>query len=156
MRKLSIALMALFAITLSACDNDEEPENKPIDKPSITIGNSYTGTLSVDQNDGSFYTQGNTVVSVADSEGETVSIVMKKVKFSDKMPMTLDMTINKVSKTKSSKGYALSGDNIIPLAMSGEFPQYTITNLSGEVTDKTLTLEMICGNYPLTFSGNVK
>jgi len=52
-----------------------------------------------------------------------------------------------------SEKLLLSGDNIIPLAMGGEFPAYTITELTGEITPQTISCEMMCGTYPLTFSG---
>jgi hypothetical protein len=37
--------------------------------------------------------------------------------------------------------------------MGGEFPNYTITDLAGEVTTQSISFELMCGEYPLSFSG---
>ena len=49
--------------------------------------------------------------------------------------------------------YVLAGNGIVPYAMGGPFEQFTITNLVGAITDDTMTLNFMCGEYPVTYSG---
>ena len=122
------------------------------DNDDVEIG-THIGILTVDQNDGTFYTQENVSI-VFESEESVAKIKMLGVTFSSRMPLKLDMTIpNIMSSPTLSQTFSLSGDNIIPLAMGGEYPIYTITSLTGEVTQQTIFFEMMCGTYPLAFSG---
>jgi len=140
-------MIAIIAISMSACE-EKEPEGNEI---SIEDG-TYIGTLTVDQNDGTSHTQENVSVVFELQEGGAV-MKMLQVSFSPRMPLKLDMTIPNITAASTPEGLVLSGDNIIPLAMGGEFPAYTITGLTGEVTPQTILLEMMCGTYPLAFSG---
>jgi hypothetical protein len=71
------------------------------------------------------------------------------------MPVKLDMTIQNVAYTSTSEKISITGNNIIPIAMGGEFPAYKITNLTGEINNGTITMSMMCGSYPLTYSGSL-
>ena len=85
------------------------------------------------------------------------NVVLYKVCFSNHMPVTIDMTIPAVD--IDSRGY-LSGDSIVPYAgLLGEYPKFTIRNLTGKVVFNAegkagaLTLQMLCGKYPTTYEG---
>ncbi len=78
---------------------------------------------------------------------------MYRVQFAEAMPVKLDMTIPGVECKSVGERIELSGERIIPLAMGGEFPRYTITSLRGTLTDSELQLSMNCGEFPLTYSG---
>ena len=149
MKQLKFLLIITITIFASACE-----EKLPAD-PEVTVENgTYIGTLTVDQNDGTFYTQEN--VNIVFESGESsAKIKMLQVSFASGMPVKLDMTIPDIITAAISEGLLLSGNNIIPLAMGGEFPAYTIMELTGKATPQTISLEMMCGIYPLTFSGAV-
>ena len=149
MKQLKFLMIAIIAISMSACE-----ENVPADEEIIVKDGTYKGTLIVDQNDGTSHTQENVSV-IFESEENGATIKMLQVSFSPKMPVKLDMTIPKVVTASITEGLSLSGDNIIPLAMGGEFPQYTITEMTGQATPQTISFEMMCGTYPLTFSGTI-
>ncbi len=85
------------------------------------------------------------------------NIVLYKVCFSNHMPVTIDMTIPAVD--IDARGN-LSGDSIVPYAgILGEYPRYTIRNLTGKVVFDSegrpgaLTLDMLCGKYPTSYQG---
>ena len=148
MNKLRLLLLALMSLAFVACENGENNAlpPKPVD------GEYYTGTLTVDQNDGTVYTQENVKIDyeILDSK---LNFVMYKVKFADNMPIKLDMVVEGVDCIGAVGHYILAGDNIIPYAMGGPFEKYTITNLAGLITNETMTLSFTCGDYPVTFSG---
>lgn len=148
MNKLRLLLLALMSLAFVACENGENNAlpPKPVD------GKYYTGTLTVDQNDGTVYTQENVKIDyeILDSK---LNFVMYKVKFADNMPIKLDMVVEGVDCIGAVGHYILAGDNIIPYAMGGPFEKYTITNLAGLITNETMTLSFTCGDYPVTFSG---
>ena len=151
MKKLRILLMMVLVAGFVAC------EDKETEKPIIEIGDgTYVGKLSVDQNDDTIYEQENVEINIEISDDNTMKIVMLQVKFAEAMPMKLNMTIEGIETAETDNGLSLSGDNIIPIAAGGQFPLYTITEMEGEVTSQNIEFSMMCGEYPLTFSGVVK
>lgn len=139
--------MAMVALSITAC-NKTEDEN-----PNVPVKDgSYTGTLTVDQTDGTIYTQQNVGVTFQLIDGKA-QIKMSQVAFSAQMPVKLDMTIPGITTAEDPKGIAISGDNIVPQAMGGDFPQYTIKQMKGEATPTNISFTMVCGTFPLTFTG---
>ena len=141
----SLAIMSLAVVACENGDNNALPP-KPVD------GECYTGTMTVDQNDGTFYTQDNVEVDYEILDGK-LNFVMYKVKFANGMPIKLDMVVEGVDCIGAAGHYVLTGDNIIPYAMGGPFEQFTITRLTGLITDDTMTMSFLCGEYPVTYSG---
>ena len=148
MNKLRLLLLALLSLAFVACENGENNDlpNKP------TQSECYKGTLTVDQNDGTFYTQSDVEVDYEIKDGK-LNFVMYKVKFASGMPIKLDMVVEGVDYTESDGVYTLSGDNLIPYAMGGPFEQFTITSLEGEVSANAMSLSFICCEYPVTYEG---
>jgi hypothetical protein len=108
--------------------------------------------MTVDQNDGTTYTQEEVQVDYEILDGK-LNFVMYKVKFADGMPIKLDMVVEGVDCIGAVGHYVLTGDNIVPYAMGGPFEKFTITNLVGAITNDTMTLSFMCGEYPVTYSG---
>jgi len=143
---LTILIASLLALS---CEKDDAPLK-------ITEDGSYTGKLVVDQLDGTNFSAEGIKVNLIPSETDGyLTIEMLQVSFSSRMPIKLDMKIPNVIYISTSEKITLSGNNIIPIAMGGEFPAYTITNLTGELKNGTLSLSMMCGSYPLTYSGSL-
>ena len=140
--------LAIMSLAVVACENGDNNALPP--KPEK--GECYTGTMTVDQNDGTFYTQNDVEVDYEILDGK-LNFVMYKVKFANGMPIKLDMVVEGVDCIGAVGHYVLTGDNIIPYAMGGPFEQFTITKLTGLITDDTMTLSFMCGEYPVTYSG---
>lgn len=148
MKTLRFLLLSLVSLAFVACENGHNNALPP--KPEK--GECYTGTMTVDQNDGTFYTQSDVQVDYEILNGK-LNFVMYKVKFAEGMPIKLDMVVEGVDCIGAVGHYVLAGNNIIPYAMGGLFEKFTITNLSGLITDDTMTLSFMCGEYPVTYSG---
>ena len=148
MKTLRFLLLSLVSLAFVACENGHNNALPP--KPEK--GECYTGTMTVDQNDGTFYTQSDVQVDYEILDGK-LNFVMYKVKFAEGMPIKLDMVVEGVDCVGAVGYYVLTGNNIIPYAMGGLFEKFTITNLSGLITDDTMTLNFMCGEYPVTYSG---
>lgn len=148
MKTLRFLLLSLVSLAFVACENGHNNALPP--KPEK--GECYTGTMTVDQNDGTFYTQSEVQVDYEILNGK-LNFVMYKVKFAEGMPIKLDMVVEGVDCVGAAGHYVLAGNNIIPYAMGGLFEKFTITNLSGLITDDTMTLSFMCGEYPVTYSG---
>jgi hypothetical protein len=146
-------LTKMFAGALSllmlatACENGHN-NNLP-NNPDNTC---YIGTMDVDQNDGTVYTQQDVEVDYEIKDGK-LNFVMYKVKFASGMPVKLDMVVEGADYVETATGYTVSGDGIVPYAMGGPFEKFTITQLEGEITDNTMTLNFMCGEYPVVYSG---
>ena len=147
MKKIALFFMAASLLAWTGCDSDNDKPEEPVEVADGT----YRGTVTVDQNDGTFFNKENVDVVVTFEDGKA-QIDLKKVKFANAMP-ELDITIPGVTIAETAEGYAISGENIVPLAMGGQFPAYTITGLTGKVTPETFAFEMMCGVYPTSFSG---
>ena len=149
MRKILIALAAALIAVSCSKKEPETPQDGDISSDVV----SYIGTVSVDQNDGTVFTKDNVEVQIVAVGGNTVvDMRMLNVNFSAAMPIELDMTVPGISR----KGKSISGDNIVPIAMGGSFPRYTITALTGTVENQAISFSMMCGDYPLSYSGTRK
>ncbi|KAA6326436.1 hypothetical protein EZS27_024462 [termite gut metagenome] len=147
MNPLKILLVAAMVVFITACSNDENSE-----EIIVVDDGAYIGTLVVDQNNGTSYTQENVSVVVS-VDTDHAEVHMMQVSFAERMSLKLDMTIPNVPVAVISGGLSLSGNNIIPWAMGGNYSQYTITNLTGKVTAQSISFTMMCGEFPLRFSG---
>lgn len=139
------ALSLLMLAT--ACENGHNN-----DLPNNPDNTCYIGTMDVDQNDGTVYTQQDVEVDYEIKDGK-LNFAMYKVKFASGMPVKLDMVVEGADYVETATGYTVSGDGIVPYAMGGPFEKYTITQLEGEITDNTMTLNFMCGEYPVAYSG---
>jgi len=139
----SLLLVACAALSFAACDKDDDKT------PVNPTPKGYVGELSVDQTDGTFFKQQGVSVRYDLKDDRTVDIYMYRVQFAEAMPVKLDMTIPGVECKSVGERIELSGERIIPLAMGGEFPRYTITSLRGTLTDSELQLSMNCGEFPV-------
>ena len=148
MKTLRFLILSLASLAFMACENGDN--NALPSKPEK--GECYTGTMTVDQNDGTFYTQEDVKVDYEILDGK-LNFVMYKVKFAEGMPIKLDMVVEGVDCIGAVGHYVLAGNDIVPYAMGGPFEQFTITNLVGAITDDTMTLSFMCGEYPVRYSG---
>ena len=149
MNKLQLLIaLSITVLSFAACDKGSENE-----LPSNTTEDAcYKGTMVVDQNDGTFYTQENVEVDFEIKDGK-LNFGMYKVKFASGMPLKLNMFVSGADFIKTDNSYTISGNGLIPYAMGGPFEKFTITNLVGTITPNTMTLDFICGEYPVTYSG---
>jgi hypothetical protein len=142
-----LAVLTSMAL-LQACTEDGSDQDD-----STTVSN-FEGLLTVDQLNNTFFTKDSVQVMLTEgTESGKYDLVMYQVKFSSRMPVTLDMTVNGIDAVADANGYSLSGDSIIPIAMGGLFPSYTIYDLTGHMTKDSVKLSMKCGTYPLTYAG---
>lgn len=148
MKHLIFSLLAIVMLSV-ACENGDN-NNLP-SKPDTK--SCYTGLLTVDQNDGTVFEKRSVEVDYELKSG-LLNFVMYKVKFAEAMPIKLDMVVEGADYTEALDGtLTLSGDGLVPYAMGGPFEKYTITKLTGEITDKTMSLSFMCGEYPVTYTG---
>lgn len=142
---LTIVSIALLSLSCENGDNNDLPNN-PVDSKC------YKGTMTVDQNDGTLYTQEDVEVDYETRNGK-INFVMYKVKFANGMPLKLDMVVEGVDYVEIDGIYTLSGDNIVPYAMGGPFEKFTITQLEGTISEGEITLEFMCGEHFVEYSG---
>ena len=160
--KIEITLIAAVLFLLASCTppNGEFVPESPTGKivGTVIVTN---GSYDVNGNDTLFYDYvGNNIEAELTRLTEDTmkyNILLKKVCFSNHMPVTIDMTIPAVDIDQKGN---LSGDNIVPYAgILGEYPRYTIHNLTGKIVFNAdgqagaLILSMMCGKYPTTYEG---
>lgn len=118
----------------------------------------YKGTATVTPGTPNEFVLENIEVILTVNEAETAGdIELLKVKFAAAMPLTIDMKVPGATLTKSASGYAISGENIVPTYMNGTpYPERTITGLMGTASKQEISFSMVCGVFPLSFTGSLK
>ena len=139
-------MVALLCFGVGCDTGDNNLPTKPVEE-------CYIGPLSVDQNDGTFYYQSNVKTTYEISAEGRLSFAMYNVKFAEGMPIKLNMFVDGVAFIEEDGQYTLSGNGLVPYAMGGPFEKFTITNLTGTLTEESFSLEFLCGEYPVTYSG---
>lgn len=140
-----LTLMTLIGVACENGHNNDLPNNPEETK-------CYKGTMVVDQNDGTNYTQEDVEVDYEIKDGK-LNFVMYQVKFAKGMPLKLDMVVEGADYVENDGTYTISGDGIVPYAMGGPFEKFTITELNGTITDTEFEMEFMCGEYPVTYAG---
>ena len=144
-------LMALAALAAIGC-NKNNPEETAGPKEGA-----YVGTVTVNSTSGEVFDNENIEVSFTPSEdGKTATLVMYQIKFTPRMPMTLDITIPDVNITAEGQEIKLECAEVVPIAMGGPFPNYTVTDLTGKISGGKLTFSLNFGATPTSFSGSIK
>lgn len=143
--------MALAAVAAIACSkNDPEEVVEPKD-------GSYVGTVTVNSTSGEVFDNENIEVAFTPSEdGKTATLVMYQIKFTPKMPMTLDVTIPDVNISVEGQEIKLVCAEVIPLAMGGPFEKYKVTDLEGKIANGKLTFSLNFGATPTSFAGTLQ
>ena len=86
-------MVALLAFGVGCDTGDNNLPTKPVEEEC------YIGTLSVDQNDGTFYYQSNVKTTYEISAEGRLSFAMYNVKFAEGMPIKLNMFVDGVGET---------------------------------------------------------
>ena len=148
--KKNLFLMLAIAAVLVSCDktNEENPESTKTLKST-----DYSGTLTVNASSGTFDTDDVKVSFTATEKADSASITLYQVKFSPRMPLTIDVTVPGITVKQTEKGAILTCDSIVPFAMGGEFPNYTVTEFEGEIIDDEITFSLNFGSTPTSYCG---
>jgi len=148
--KLRNIILACAAAVLASCA-------EPLPEEPLTPETAdYNGTVTVTYQESDFNNENIDVNFTPSEDGLTASITIYKIRFVPQMPVTIDVTVPQIQLTSTVDKIMLSCEKVIPLAMGGEFPRYTVTGLVGEISDGTLTFSLNFGDYPTRFSGKVK
>jgi hypothetical protein len=144
--KIAFAVLAMiFCIGCKQYETDKETQK------------SFKGDIVVTNEDGSNFTDRNIRVSISESleTKDTYDMLLKGVKFAEKMPVRIKMTIPGL-KVENGK---ISGENIVPWAMGGPFAEWTIKKINGTISYDSngeysaLDFDMVCAEYPVKFKG---
>ena len=145
--KLNRMILALAALALLACNKEEKNETP------VAEAGDYKGVVTVEASSGTFDNEDIEVNFTPSEDGATATITINKIRFVPQMPVTIDVTIPNVGLTSTKNGFQLACDNVIPLAMGGEYERYTVTNLTGTLKDDELAFSLNFGSTPTSFKG---
>lgn len=143
-------LTALVAMSMIACGKETT------ETPLVPEEADYVGTVTVIYNEAPFDNEGIRVNFTPAEDGLTASITLHQIRFVPQMPVTIDVTIPDIALQKSEDKITLSCERCIPLAMGGEYPKYTVTDLRGEIVGEELAFSLNFGDYPTSFKGRIE
>ena len=72
------------------------------------------------------------------------------------MLVQVDVTIPSVNMVCGTDKITLSCDNVVPLALGGEFTNYTVTDFQGEIKGGNFSFSTKFGSTPTTYSGTLE
>lgn len=150
-KKILILFCAIMAFAVGCSDKGSAGDG--LDEGGDSFGVSYRGDVHVVQQDETVFTKSDVEVVLMETDARLLDMQMLKVSFAASMPIELDITVKGISYVKIADSTVISGDNLVPIAMGGEFPKYTIKNLTGTEKDGVLEFSMMCGDFPLSYSG---
>lgn len=142
--KIKFFAIALAALTLVACEKAPQPI-----VPVLTY---FLGEATVEATAGTVVNADARVEFLPYTDG-TADLTLYELSFSPKMPMKLDVTVPGVTYVSTPEKITFSGDGIIPFALGGEFPNYKVTELQGEIVGDKLTFTLKFGGIPTTYTG---
>lgn len=155
-RLLLQLLLVAIALPFSACEDNGngKEEETPYYNDAQSSTWFYKGEVEVIQTDNSVFRKDGLVMKLVFNEYRNVcNLVMYDAQFASAMPL-FDITVSGMNATASGTGYRLTGENIIPTYGSGnEMPIYTITGLVINADTGTMEFEMMCGTFPVKYSG---
>lgn len=147
--KITNLILATSVLLLMAC-------NKPADEPLVPEEANYVGTVTVIYQDAPYDTEDIEVNFTPAQDGKTGSLTIYKIRFVPQMPVTIDVTIPDIDLTSTTEQINLSCTNVIPLAMGGEYPRYTVTDLQGSIVGKEISFSLNFGTVPTSYRGSIK
>ena len=145
--KLNKMILALAALALLACNKDEKNELP------VAAAADYKGFATVEASSGTFDNEDIEVNFTPAEDGKTATITIFKIRFAPKMPMQVDVTIPNVELTPTKDGILLACDNVIPQALGGDFPQYTVYEMTGTVKEDEIDFSLKFGTTPTSYKG---
>lgn len=113
----------------------------------------FVGTVTVIYEGEPFENENIRVTFMPDADGRNASIKLHRIRFVPKMPVTIDVTVPGLAVSSEAGKTVLSCERSIPWAIGGEYPKYTVTELSGEIVGEELTFSLNFGEYPTSFKG---
>lgn len=148
--KKTFFLMLALAAFMANCDKNEKEDD---DVKTVIASTDYSGTLTVDASGGKFDNENIKVSYSTTEKADSASITLYQVRFSPRMPLTIDVTVPGIIVRKTEKGVALSCPRVVPLAMGGEYPNYTVTGFVGEIAGDEITFSLNFGSTPTSYHG---
>lgn len=145
--KLNRIILALAALALLAC-NKEEKNELP-----VAVAADYKGVATIEASTGTFDSEGIEVNFTPSEDGKTATVTIFKIRFSPRMPMEVDVTIPNVELTSTKDGIRLACDNVIPKALGGDFPDYTVHDMTGTVKEDEIDFSLRFGTTPTSYKG---
>jgi len=159
MKKLFYVCAA--AVLLAACNSKDknEPETPGV---SFAKANYFeaVGTNTVPNVEGEDKDQpfslDNVRVEAVITTDTTLDINLYGIKFSSKMPVSIDMVIPGAKYTRTAEKIIFDGEGIIPTMGGNPFDRYVINDLSGTITTDALVFSNSYGTYAgCTYAGKI-
>ena len=138
-------LLGIAALALIACNK--------MDVVTTPDSADFIGTVSVCYEESWF---NNEIIGVRYSpaeDGTSATITIFKIRFVPKMPVRVDVAVPDIRLTMSDGVAHLDCDYVIPLALGGDYPKYTVTDFSGTQKGDELEFSLNFGIYPTVFRG---
>jgi len=148
--KIKMLFAALVAMSLIGCGK-AEPET-----PIVPEVSDYQGTVTVMYQGEPFNNENIQVNFTPAEDDKTATITIYQIRFVPQMPVTIDVTIPDVAVQSTTEKILISCERTIPLAMGGEFPRYTVTNLVGEIVGQQMSFSLNFGDTPTSFRGQAR
>lgn len=150
MKRIFYALIAIiFVAFTSSCSKDDN--NISLDD----LGSiAYEGNMNITKDGTTTYSDPSAVVNNSfNKKGSTITIDLDGIKFDNKMPITLDITLNNIPYSIKDDIVTFSVSSVVPTVAGKQYEQYTFTNLQGKMSFDGMEYSANCMGYKIEFKG---
>jgi len=99
------------------------------------------------------FTKEDTRVKVVLKDEQRLDLYMFEVKFSEKMPVTIDMLVSGIDYEMNGNHIHFACDDIVPTAGGKPYEKYVIRDLEGYISADSLCLSNKYGDTPSIYAG---
>lgn len=137
MKKTTLYLLMLsctiMLLSVSCGDDNKSKTKKPNPQAEISYPE-YSGRVTVDNG----YLQDDVISRFKSLGNNTYDITMYKVRFSDNMPVYVDVDLKDLPATIQGEDTIIKIDTLIPYAMNGYLGHYTFYNFNCKVNKDSM------------------
>lgn len=146
MKKFFSAAAFLTALLLTVSCSKDDSKTEPV------FPDSYKGTFEVAAGTPQAHSLEGIKAKYTVSNNK-MTVTLYEVSFSPMMPVKIDMIIPDIDAVLTGGTYSLSKSMVVPKVGDVDFPQYTVSNLTGTVSEKEMNLSMTIMGFPVTYKG---
>lgn len=147
--------MLLFASSVFVCCGDDETDidikenTSKNEDTKIIKTETFTGKIEVENG----FEKENVTVLTTYFDNKTMTLEIKGARFSDQMPIAVDMQWKDFSYTGDDYGTAFELDSIVPYAMGGFMEAFTCYNVKGISDEESIHFSFHCYGYDAQYNG---
>ena len=147
-KQLITLLFAITALSLFSCIENGSSKTE-------VNYEDYIGDFTVSKAGVQTYSGANVNFTLdVNKQNKIITLTMYEMKFDEKMPVTLNITVSNIAYSVGEDGtYLATKENVIPTVANVPMPKYELSNLEIEFNENTLEVGFDCMGFSVDYDG---